>query len=127
MMKDKLELIKERYKIAGREKNSVNDVIILVDFFLAIFSLKNNLTSSVESDLKLKVGPVMGGGDDVISAANFLKEDLVKGDKYTRVDLSGKAVLDATTILIEYVMDKDGLHRVYSKYESEIDRIIKSF
>lgn len=114
----KLKAIKKNYTDARKHGGKASDVIQLIDLFIDLFSLVENIDPRLLSDLNQDLTPPMGGGSDVITTATMLKNDLVNSNKNIVIAPTGACVTRAIIALIESgsIRNDAALNNAYSNY-----------
>lgn len=138
-MKNKIEEIKDKYCKANDTNAHVqsNDVIILIDFFLALFELAKDISPMLNDELKLDVSPADGGGVNifdaaavesmgVVNSAVMLKNGL-KRSEYPKVASYGMSVSRAIIVLIESgcIPVKGAMTEVCQSHDEDLDAVLK--
>ncbi|MEI7269643.1 hypothetical protein [Pectobacterium versatile] len=126
--KSKVESIKNKYKKAGRVGGSASDVVSLIDIFINLFNLAENLDPRLVTDLNQDLTSPNGGGDDVINTAVMLKNDLENSNKNIVIAPTGVCVSRAIIVLIESntINNNTELNKIYSEYSSLLNTIESS-
>jgi hypothetical protein len=121
----KLKAIKKNYTDAKKQGGNASDVIELIDLFMDLFKLAENLDPRLVSDLKQDLTPPMGSGNDVATTAAMLQNDLVNPSQHIVIAPTGVCVSRAIIALIESggIKNQTALNNVYLQYTVLLNKL----